>query len=81
MRKTFGFALALFAFGCLLGHLCGCSSPQAEPAIVEKRAANAVDLVQYNVDLAECRAVGRDAGYGAYEACAKRADKRAGVTP
>ena len=58
--------------------LVGCGTTPAQRDIVETRARNAADLVQYEQDLAACRAVGRDAGtYSIYEKCADDAARRA----
>lgn len=80
--EALSFALVLFAVGCIAMHCIGCGTTPAQRDVVEVRARNGADLVQYEQDLTTCRAEGRDAGsYGAYETCANDAAKRARVKP
>ena len=53
MRRTLGFALFLFAVGCLVGHVCGC-----HPAVVES-VENAAAVAQYKLLLVDCREKGK----------------------
>ena len=80
MKQAFAVGLFLFALGCLVGHGLGCGPSQVEPTVVETRAKNALDADLYRRELADCRALGKDAGsLAVYETCAKAADTKHGV--
>ena len=70
MRRTLGFAVFLFAVGCLVGHVCGC-----HPAVVES-VENAAAVAQYKALMADCRKKGKAAkDYEVYDACADEVDR------
>lgn len=66
----------------VLGYCTACKHPQTEPAVIEARAKNAIDLAAYGQALAECRLSAKDAGaIAVYDACEKAADAKYGVKP
>lgn len=80
VRETIVAGLVLVLIFGVMAHCMGCSSPHAEPAVIEKRAQHLIEQEQYGRALAACRAKGKDAGsYDVYEACAREADAKAGV--
>lgn len=79
MRLAEIFTVVLAFIGLLFAlRLCtGCSSPHVEPAIVEKRAKNAITQDEYRRELDACRAKGKATkAYDVYEACASELDAK-----
>lgn len=67
--------LITFLFGIgFVGACHGHKDPQQEAADALKRGQNTIDGKKYAEKLAECRAIGRDAGLDAYEECSQKAD-------
>jgi len=70
MRGAFGLALALFAFGCIVGQCAGCAS-------ATERAEQAIVVGVYERELDACIAQGKASGsFAVYQACARTVDRR-----
>ena len=73
VRKFFATTLAVFAalYVVALAPPIGCS-----------HAAAGLNVAGHSAELAECRAIGKDAGrYDVYTACANKVDAKYGVSP
>lgn len=81
IREAVALALGLLVLLVVVGHCTGCKGkPPVEPGAVETRAKHLIEQEEYGRALAACRADGKDAGsFDVYEACARKADAKAGV--
>ncbi len=71
--KIVPFALVLFALGCIVEHVAGCS-PTAQQALAAN-VENAAAVAQYEALLDDCRKQGRaSASYAVYSTCADAVD-------
>ena len=72
LGRLCGFALALYALGCVVSHCVGCK--ELPPAV---NPENADAVKQYEALLDGCKEAGKDAGsYAVYAACADDVDAR-----
>lgn len=68
--KTVAYLLFLFAAGCIVGHVCGCTS-------AEVRAEHAAINLGYDEVLVRCKSMGKDAGaFAVFEACERAASRK-----